>query len=184
MLLQVTFFRLTLASSLLETAESFVCKWENLILRKVAFLAVLKTTRIITNLVGMMLFVQVILGGSAVFGYIDVRYHLVWGVVTFGVLIVATPYAASELGSKSTLFRTGIAAIADYVVQTILGFIALGTNSGVVVVIHLTNAFVLGVLVTYLISFADSADKASTTYYHKLKPYAEGPGYLLSNMFL
>ena len=81
-----------------------------------------------------MLFVQVILGGSAVFGYIDVRYHLVWGVVTFGVLIVATAYAASELGSKSTLFRTGIAAIADYVVQIILGFIALGTNSGVVVV--------------------------------------------------
>ena len=28
--------------------------------------------------------------------------------------------------------------------------------------IHLTNAFVLGVLVTYLISFADSAEKAST----------------------
>jgi len=109
-----------------------------------------------------MLFIQVVLGGSAAFGYIDVRYHLVWGVVTFGVLIVATAYAANELGSKSVLFRTGIAAIADYVVQIILGFIALGTNSGVVVVVHLTNAFVLGVLVTYLISFADSADKTSS----------------------
>jgi len=54
-----------------------------------------------------------------------------------------------------------MAAIADYVLQIILGFIALGANSGVVVVVHLTNAFVLGVLVTYLISFADSADKAS-----------------------
>ena len=109
-----------------------------------------------------MLFVQVILGGSAVFGYIDVQYHLVWGVVTFGVLIIATVYAARELGSKSTLFRTGLAAIADYVVQIVLGFIALGTNSGVVIIIHLTNAFVLGVLVTYLISFADSADKTSS----------------------
>ena len=108
-----------------------------------------------------MLFVQVILGGSAVFGYIDVTYHLVWGVVTFGVLVIATVYATIELGSKSTLFRTGVAAIADYVVQIILGFIALGTNSGAVIVVHLTNAFVLGVLVTYLISFADSADKAS-----------------------
>jgi len=100
-----------------------------------------------------MLFVQVILGGSAVFGYIDVQYHLVWGVVTFGVLIIATVYAARQLGSKSALFRTGI----------VLGFIALGTNSGVVIIIHLTNAFVLGVLVTYLISFADSAEKASTS---------------------
>jgi hypothetical protein len=123
----------------------------------------LKPTRIVANLVGLMLFVQVILGGSAVFGYIDVRYHLVWGVLAFGVLIIATVYAASELGQKSTLFRTGIAAIADYVVQIILGFIALGTNSGVVIVIHLTNAFVLGVIVTYLISFADSAEKASTS---------------------
>ena len=121
----------------------------------------MKPTRIIANLVGLMLFVQVILGGSAVFGYIDVNYHLVWGVVTFGVLVIATVYAMIELGSKSTLFRTGIAAIADYVVQIILGFIALGTNSGAVIVVHLTNAFVLGVLVTYLISFADSADKAS-----------------------
>src|SRR2546429_4654465 len=109
-----------------------------------------------------MLFVQVILGGSAVFGYIDVQYHIVWGVVIFGVLIIATVYAARQLGSKSTLFRTGIAAIADYVVQIILGFIALGTNGGVVIIVHLTNAFVLGVLVTYLISFADSADKTSS----------------------
>ena len=123
--------------------------------------SVLKPARIVANLVGLMLFVQVILGGSAVFGYIDVLYHLVWGVVTFGVLIIATVYAAMELGSKSTLFRTGIAAIADYVVQIILGFVALGTNSGVVIIVHLTNAFVLAVLVTYLISFADSAEKAS-----------------------
>src|SRR5690349_11349127 len=112
----------------------------------------------------MMLFVQVILGGSAVFGLADVRYHLVWGIATFGVLIVATVYAARELGSKSTLFRTGIAAIVDYVVQIVLGVTALATNNDpIVVVVHLTNAFVLGVLVTYLISFADSAEKASAS---------------------
>jgi len=40
--------------------------------------SVLKPARIVANLVGLMLFVQVILGGSAVFGYIDVLYHLVW----------------------------------------------------------------------------------------------------------
>jgi hypothetical protein len=129
-------------------------------LEKFTFQNVLKPTRIVSNLVGLMLFVQVILGGSAVFGYINVNYHIAWGVATFGVLIIATVYAASELGSKSTLFRTGMAAIVDYVVQIILGFIALG-NNGIVIVIHLTNAFVLGVLVTYLISFADSAEKTS-----------------------
>ncbi len=134
----------------------------------------MKPTRIITNLVGLMLFVQVILGGSAVFGFIDVLYHIIWGALTFVVLIFATVFAASELGSKSTLFRTGIASIAVYVVQIILGLIALGPNSGAVIVVHLTNAFVLGVIVTYLISFADSAEKASTSL-HPRSPTAS-PG--------
>lgn len=123
----------------------------------------MKPTRIVANLVGFMLFVQVVLGGLAtVLGY-DVIYHIVWGGLTFVVLIIATVFAARKMGSKSTLFRTGVAAIADYVVQIILGFVALGLNNDAVVVVHLTNAFVLGVLVTYLISFADSAEKASAS---------------------
>ncbi len=123
----------------------------------------MKPPRIVANLVGMMLFVQVVLGGLAtVLGY-PVIYHIIWGGVTFVVLIIATVYAARQLGSKSTLFRTGITAITDYVVQIILGFVALGLNNDAVVVVHLTNAFVLGVLVTYLISFADSAEKMSTS---------------------
>src|SRR3989442_9316269 len=104
-------------------------------------------------------------------------------VVTFGVLIVATAYAASELGSKSTLFRTGMAAIADYVVQIILGFIALGTNSGVVVV-HLTNGLCSAFSSLILSASPIAPTRPPPTYYHKLKPYAEGPGHLLSNMLL
>src|SRR2546427_10114687 len=107
-----------------------------------------------------MLFVQVILGGSAPLLGVPIIYLLVWGAATFIVLIVATFYAASELGSKSTLFRTGVAAIVDYIIQIILGDVALGLN-GYVVVVHLTHAFVLGVLVTYLISYTDIAEKAS-----------------------
>ena len=133
----------------------------------------MKPTRMVANLVGFMLFVQVILGGSAVFGFVDVIYHIVWRALTFVVLIVATVYAARELGSKSTLFRTGIAATADYVVQIVLGFVALGLNNDAVVVVHLTNAFVLGVLVTYLISFADSAEKTSASL-HPHTPISPG----------
>ena len=122
----------------------------------------MRDSRVFANLVGFMLFVQVILGGSATLLDFPVVYHLFWGVATFAVLIIATVYAARELGSRSVLFRTGIAAIADYAVQAGLGLSAFFTNSDVIVLVHLTNAFVLGVLVTYLISFADSADKAPT----------------------
>jgi heme A synthase len=117
----------------------------------------LKPTRIIANLVGMMLFVQVILGGGSVLLQWPVIYHIVWGGVTFVVLIAATLLAARDYSRQSSIFRVGIAAIADYIIQIVLGYIAL--NSDVTVVIHLTNAFLLSVFTTYLISFADSAEK-------------------------
>jgi len=120
----------------------------------------------------MMLFVQVILGGgSFVLGW-DVRYHLVWGTLTFIVLIVTAVLARRDFGTTSTLFKVGLVSILDFVVQGILGLFAFG--SGVAIVIHLTNAFLLAVIVTYLISFADSADKTSTTVALQTKTVASG----------
>src|SRR2546422_9035187 len=123
---------------------------------------ILKPVRIVANLVGMMLFVLVILWRSAkVLGF-PLIYHLLFGVLSFAVLIVATVLAAREYGSKSTLFKGGIASIVEFVVQGVLGLGALSLGSDTLVVVHLTNGFLLAVFVTYLISFADSADKAST----------------------
>ncbi len=121
----------------------------------------MKTSRILANLVGFMLFVQVVLGGGVPLLGFDVIYHIIWGGITFIVLIVATLFASMELGSKSTLFTVGVAAIIDYVIQIGLGFTALSLGNDAVVLVHLTNAFALAVLVTYLISFADSADRAA-----------------------
>ena len=135
---------------------------------------ILKPVRIVANLVGMMLFVQVILGGSATVLGLPVIYHLIFGVLSFAVLIVATVLAARESGSKSTLFKVGIASIVDFVVQGVLGLGALSLGSDTLVVVHLTNGFLLAVFVTYLISFADSADKASTALHPQ--PSTVSPG--------
>lgn len=91
----------------------------------------------------------------------DINYHTAWGVVTFITLIIATVLAFRNYGQQSNMFKVGIAAIADYVLQIALGFVALNVtvNTGLTVVIHLTNAFVPGVFTTYFISFADSAEK-------------------------
>jgi heme A synthase len=123
----------------------------------------MRAGRAVANLVGMMLFVQVILGGSSVFLGVPILYHLIWGTLTFAVLVAATVFGFRDYGSKSNLFRVGAASIVIFVVQGILGLISFG--SSVAVVIHLTNAFVLAVVVTYMISFADSLDKSrpSTT---------------------
>ena len=132
----------------------------------------MKSYRILSNLVGFMLFVQVILGGIGTLINNDfVNYHIYWGVASFAVLVVATVYAVKELGTKSTLFRVGIAAIVDFIIQAGLGLSALFTHyDPTTVVVHLTNAFVLGVLVTYLISFADNADKAAALSFAVAKP--------------
>ena len=106
-----------------------------------------------------MIFVQVILGGSAVLLGLSIAYHIVWGLLTFIVLLVTAGLAVRTYGRKSTLFKVAIAAVADFIIQILLGFSAFDSN--VLVVVHLTNAFVLAVLVTYLISFADNAEKVA-----------------------
>ena len=68
----------------------------------------MKPSRIVTNLVGLMLFVQVILGGSALLLGVPIFYHLVWGAATFIMLVVATFYAstsATTFFSKAGLLR-------------------------------------------------------------------------------
>ena len=106
------------------------------------------------------MFVQVILGGSYIFlGDPPIIAHLVWGTVTFIVLIIATALSAKTFGTGSNLVKVGLTAIIDFVIQGLLGLFSF--QGGLAVVVHLTNAFVLAILVTYLISFADSADKSS-----------------------
>lgn len=118
----------------------------------------MKLARTLANIVGPMLLVQVILGGSATLLSFPILIHIIWGTLTFAVLIAATVIAARSFGRSSSVFKVGIAAILDFILQGTLGFVAFGSDT--VVVIHLTNAFILGALVTYLIAFADRADKA------------------------
>ena len=119
----------------------------------------MRPSRILANLVGMMLFVQVVLGGGSVVLRFPVEYHLIWGVLTFLTLLVTTALAVRDFGLLSSLSKVAIASVADFVLQGILGLMAF--NSAVAIVVHLTNAFLLAVLVTYLISFVDSADNAA-----------------------
>ncbi len=105
-----------------------------------------------------MLFVQVILGGGATLLSFPINYHIIWGVLTFVVLIVTTGLGAREYGRRSNLVKVGIAAILVFVLQGLLGLAAF--NSDTLVVVHLANAFILGILVTYFIVFADSGEKA------------------------
>ncbi len=117
----------------------------------------MKPARALANIVGPMLFVQVILGGSALLLGFPIEIHIIWGLLTFVVLIVTTVLGARTYGMRSSLARVGIAAIVIFVLQGLLGFAAFGSDT--IVVVHLANAFILGILVTYFIVFADRSEK-------------------------
>src|SRR5579862_3901276 len=100
-----------------------------------------------------MILIQVVLGGASVL--IDestyVGVHIIWGILTFGVLVALTAVSARTMGTKSIIFRLSIAVIVDFVIQGLLGFLAF--NSDEIVLVHLTNAFILAILATMLISY-------------------------------
>ncbi len=105
-----------------------------------------------------MLFVQVILGGGSTLLSFPINYHIIWGALTFVVLVFTTGLGAREYGRRSNLVKVGIAAILVFVLQGLLGLAAFSSDT--VIVVHLANAFILGTLITYFIIFADSGEKA------------------------
>ena len=113
----------------------------------------------IANIVGPMLFVQVILGGSSTLLGTDITYHIVWGLLTFIGLLATVALGARDFGRGSNMVKVGIAAVLVFLLQVALGVYVLISSSNVIVVVHLANAFILGILATYLIVFADAADK-------------------------
>jgi heme A synthase len=123
---------------------------------------ILKASQRLANALGGMLLIQVVLGGAAVL--INNSYitpHIIWGILTFAVLIALTVVSARELGTKSIIFRLSIAVIVDFIVQVLLGFLSLAALGGSLtfitpgsfVLIHLTNAFILAILATTLIAY-------------------------------
>ena len=69
----------------------------------------MKLSRILAIVVGGMLFVQPILGGSAVLLNFPIACHLYWGIATFIVLVVATGIAVRDYGRSSPTFKIGVA---------------------------------------------------------------------------
>jgi heme A synthase len=112
----------------------------------------LTPTQRLANAFGGMLLIQVVLGGAATLIGFPIEFHVIWGILTFVVLLVLLAMSARTLGTKSIVFKLSIAVLVDYIVQGALGFVSMGGN-GDVILVHLTNAFILAVLATTLISY-------------------------------
>jgi heme A synthase len=97
----------------------------------------------LASIVSAMLFIQVILGGATTLLGVSLGPHILWGVISFVAALALVYLVVREFGTKSTAFRISIAALLDFIIQGSLGFVANSTNSDGLVLVHLTNAFIM-----------------------------------------
>jgi hypothetical protein len=103
----------------------------------------MKAPPILFRLTGLVVFVQLLLGGLLTFGFISVLPHIIVGLAVF---ILATSTMIVSLVAKPS-FRpmkaVSVATVVLILVQIILGFVVLGSGSSAVGWLHFANAMAI-----------------------------------------
>jgi len=103
----------------------------------------LKAAPFLFRLTGIVVFVQLLLGGLLTFGFISVLPHIITG---FAVFILAIATAIVSFVAKPS-FRpmkgVAVAMVALILLQIVLGFVALGSGSPALGWLHFVNAMAI-----------------------------------------
>ncbi len=95
------------------------------------------------RITGAALGLQLLLGGLVTFGFIDASAHIVWGVV-LGVLALVTLVFVFRMPSRPVpLLRLSIGIAVDILLQALLGFATIGTNSDALAFVHFLNSLLI-----------------------------------------
>lgn len=95
------------------------------------------------RLMGIVLFIQLALGGLVTFGYLDWTVHMAWGVI-LGIFAVATLIFVMRTPSKSKqLVGLSIGIGVDILLQALLGFAAQDMGNEAISWIHFINALAI-----------------------------------------
>ncbi len=95
------------------------------------------------RITGIVLFIQLALGGLVTFGYLDWTVHMMWGVV-LGILAIVTLVFVLRMPSRPRqLVGLTIGIGVDILVQAMLGFAAQDTGNDVISWIHFLNSLAI-----------------------------------------
>ncbi len=95
------------------------------------------------RITGAALGLQLLLGGLVTFGYIDASAHIVWGVV-LGILALVTLVFVFRMPSRPMpLLRLSIGIAVDILLQGLLGFATMGTDSNALAFVHFLNSLLI-----------------------------------------
>ncbi|MDE1858597.1 MAG: hypothetical protein KGI26_06005 [Thaumarchaeota archaeon] len=105
-------------------------------------------TNLVFRVTGIALGVQVALGGLVTFDFLDPPAHIVWGVILGALAVVALVTVARMSPRPKRLFGITIGIGADILLQSLMGFAALGTSSNAslsngIAWVHLLNSFAI-----------------------------------------
>ena len=100
------------------------------------------------RITGIALGIEVAIGGLVTFGFLDPTAHIIWGVIV-GILAILTLATVAMMKPRpKRLFGITVGIGVDVLIQALIGFAVLGTNSNAtlsngIAWVHLLNAFAL-----------------------------------------
>ena len=89
------------------------------------------------------IFLQLLLGGLLTFNFMNATVHIVMGFVVFFLAIATMIVALISKPPLRSLKTTSIAMVVLLLVQILLGFDALSTNSSSIAWVHFVNALLI-----------------------------------------
>jgi heme A synthase len=103
----------------------------------------MKAAPFLFRLTGIVVFVQLLLGGLLTFAFITALPHIIVGFVVF-ILAIGTMIASLVAKpSFRPMKAVSVAMVALILIQIILGFVALGSGSSVIGWLHFANAMAI-----------------------------------------
>ena len=103
----------------------------------------MKTAPFLFRLTGIVVFVQLLLGGLLTFAFITALPHIIVGFAAFALAIGTMIASLIAKPSFRPMKAVSVAMVVLLLVQIILGFVALGSGSPVIGWLHFANAMAI-----------------------------------------
>lgn len=95
------------------------------------------------RITGVVLGIQLALGGLVTFGYLDWTVHMVWGVILGALALVTLVFVFRMPSRPRQLVGLTIGIGVDILIQGLLGFAARETGSNAVAWVHFLNSLAI-----------------------------------------
>jgi heme A synthase len=103
----------------------------------------LKPAVVLFYVTGAVIFLQLVSGGLRIFGFVDESTHIAIGFITFIIAVITLVAAASTKPRYRPAISMSALLVVLILIQGLLGFDYLGTNSLGVIFVHFANALVI-----------------------------------------